>query len=308
MRLLIVTLIGFVTSSFALPQYGKAPIGGGANLNPSRKPSPNLPAGCQIQYKTIYDIVEKEQLTQKCSTQYKDQCTQKYNNVCTPYTENVCQTLYNNVCETKYRDNCYQAQRDVQEPYEEDVCVDKDVPVCDKHWQCNNPNTPLSNCNDKIWVDNQESCKYLKKTVCNKVQKYRTVKQPYRKCDKESWQDCNDVPYQQCNPVTKQRCEDVPYNDCQKVPYQACQPVHKLVKEQVSQKRPFRVCTGVNEPYKYTNQEIEDYDFIELRTGATDSDVGSPVDNGLTEDDPNRDVEQITTKKPPKSSDAIVFG
>jgi len=147
-----------------------------------------------------------------------------------------------------------------------------------------------------------------KKTVCNKVQKYRTVKQPYRKCDKESWQDCNDVPYQQCNPVTKQRCEDVPYNDCQKVPYQACQPVHKLVKEQVSQKRPFRVCTGVNEPYKYTNQEIEDYDFIELRTGATDSDVGSPVDNGLTEDDPNRDVEQITTKKPPKSSDAIIFG
>merc|ERR1712241_179444 len=256
MRLLIVTLIGFVTSSFALPQYGKAPGGGGANLNPSRKPSPNLPAGCRIQYKTIYDIVEKEQLTQKCSTQYKDQCTQKYNNVCTPYTENVCQTLYNNVCETKYRDNCYQAQRDVQEPYEEDVCVDKDVPVCDK----------------------------------------------------DSWQDCNDVPYQQCNPVTKQRCEDVPYNDCQKVPYQACQPVHKLVKEQVSQKRPFRVCTGVNEPYKYTNQEIEDYDFIELRTGATDSDVGSPVDNGLTEDDPNRDVEQITTKKPVKSSDAIIFG
>jgi len=155
MRLLIVTLIGFVTSSFALPQYGKAPGGGGANLNPSRKPSPNLPAGCQIQYKTIYDIVEKEQLTQQCSTQYKDQCTQKYNNVCTPYTENVCQTLYNNVCETKYRDNCYQAQRDVQEPYEEDVCVDKDVPVCDKHWQCNIPNTPLSSCNDKIWVDNQ---------------------------------------------------------------------------------------------------------------------------------------------------------
>merc|ERR1711862_705360 len=79
---------------------------------------------------------------------------------------------YEAKCETKYKDNCYEAYRDVQEPYVEDVCNDKDVAVCDKHWQCQNPNLPLENCNDKVWVDNQASCKYLKQTVCNQVEKY----------------------------------------------------------------------------------------------------------------------------------------
>merc|ERR1712203_419965 len=114
--------------------------------------------------------------------------------------------------------------------------VDKDVAVCDKHWECQNPNLPIANCNDKVWVDNQNSCKYLKKSICTQVEKYRTRSEPYQKCDQVSWQDCNDVPYEVCDLVTKENCKDVPYNDCQQVPYQDCNPVHKKVSEQVSQK------------------------------------------------------------------------
>lgn len=296
MKLLIVTFIGLVANTLALPQYGSS---GGFGTSSGDKLTggkrPNLPAGCRIQYKTVYDIVEKEKFETKCQEKYKSQCTEKYNKVCTPYTENVCKTAYKENCETKYKDNCYEAYRDIQEPYEEDVCVDKDIAVCDKHWQCNNPNLPLSDCNDKVWVDNKATCKYLKKSFCEKVQKYRTTKQPYKKCDQESWQDCNDVPYEKCDPVTRNDCKDVPYNDCKKVPYQDCKPVHSKVPEQVSQKRPFRVCDGSNnEPYRYTDQEIADYDFVELRTGA--------VDPGLVD---NKQIEEATTKK---SSSAITFG
>merc|ERR1712154_301229 len=160
------------------------------------------------------------------------------------------------------------AYRDVQEPYVEDVCNDKDVAVCDKHWQCQNPNLPLENCNDKVWVDNQASCKYLKQTVCNQVEKYRTTKEPY--------------------------------HDCRDVPYQDCQEIHKQVPHQVSRKRPFRVCDGVVDHYKYSDQEIADYDFIELRTGASEESDVESVEQSL---------EDFTTKAPTKKAPgAITFG
>merc|ERR1712153_93645 len=183
------------------------------------------------------------------------------------YQENICKTAFEAKCDTKYKDNCFEAFRDVKQPYVEDVCVDKDVAVCDKHWECQNPNLPIANCNDKVWVDNQNSCKYLKKSICTQVEKYRTRSEPYQKCDQVSWQDCN--------------------------------PVHKKVSQQVSQKRPFRVCNNSGkDPYRFTDDEIADYDFIELRTGAVEE-----VDQS---------VEEVTTKKPvdvgSKSSSAITFG
>jgi len=300
MKFLIVTLIGLVASSFAAPQYGSSGGSGRDDLTNGNRPSPNLPAGCRIEYKTVYDIVENEKFETQCTTKFKKQCTEKYNRVCTPWTETVCKTLNENICETKYRDNCYEKYRDIKEPYEEDVCVDKDIAVCDKHWQCNNPNIPISDCNDKVWVDNKETCQYLKRTFCEPVQKYRTVKQPYQHCDNESWQDCKDVPYKKCDDYARNDCKDVPYQDCNQVPWQDCEEVHFKVPEQVSQKRPFRVCDGQaggnNDPYRYSDQEIADYDFIELRTGAVDTDAVDAED---------KQVEEVTTKK---SSSAITFG
>merc|ERR1739838_487823 len=110
--------------------------------------------------------------------------------------------------------------------------------------------------------DNKETCQYLKKSFCETVQKYRTVKQPYQHCDKESWQDCKDVPYK--------KCDDYARNDGQ--------------------------AGGNNDPYRYSDQEIADYDFIELRTGAVDTDAVDAED---------KQVEEVTTKK---SSSAITFG
>merc|ERR1712183_1258734 len=136
----------------------------------------------------------------------------------------------------KYRDNCYEAYKEVQEPYVEDECVDKDVAVCDKHWQCTDPNEPLATCSDKVWVDNLEACKYLKKSFCTEVTKYRTIKEPYQKCDQIAYDECNDVPYDKCDFFTKESCQDHPYDHFYQVPYQDCQDVHKLVSEQVSQK------------------------------------------------------------------------
>jgi len=271
MKLLIVTFIGLVANSYALP-HGSSGGSGRDGLTNGNRPKQNLPAGCQIQYKTVYDIVQNEKFERKCTTKFETQCTEKYNRVCTPWTDIVCQTLYKNVCVTKWRD--------IEEPYEEDVCVDKDIAVCDKHWQCSNPNLPLSDCNDKVWVDNKDTCQDLKKSVCETVIKYRTVKQPYQKC--------NDVPYEKCEEVTQIECEYVPYQDCEKVPYQDCKQVHSKVPEQVSQKRPFRVCDG------QADQEIADYDddddnddfIIELWTGAVDTD---------TVDAEDKQIEEVTT-------------
>jgi len=275
MKLLIVTLIGLVANVFALPQYGSnlGGNGGGSLIGGSSRPKPNLPAGCRIEYKTVYDIEEVENF----ETKYRKEC----NEVCNPWTENKCETLYRKKCETKWRDNCY----DIDVPYEEDVCVDKDIAVCKKHWQCSNPSLPLSECNDKVWVDNKNECEYLKKSFCDKVQKYRKE----QKCDKESWQDCKNQPYEKCNKITHNNCKNV----CKDVPYQ----VHSKEPKQITRRRPFRVCNGSNKPdYRYTDQEIEKFDFG-LRSGA--------VDSGLIED--KKEVEE-TTKTPKKSSSAITFG
>jgi len=304
MNPLLITVFGLVSTTLAMPQYGgNGNSGQIGNLNNNGGQQggrqPNLPAGCTIQYKTVYDIVENEKFETKCVEKYKPQCTERYNRVCTPYQENICKTAYEAKCDTKYKDNCFEAYRDVKEPYVEDVCVDKDVAVCDKHWECQNPNLPIANCNDKVWVDNQNSCKYLKKSICTQVEKYRTRSEPYQKCDQVSWQDCNDVPYEVCDLVDRENCKDVPYQDCQQVSWQDCNPVHKKVSSQVSQKRPFRVCNNSGkDPYRFTDDEIADYDFIELRTGAVEE-----VDQS---------VEEVTTKKPvdvgSKSSSAITFG
>ena len=70
---LLVTVLGLVAATHALPQgYGSS-----GNLNvPSKTPAapsqtPNLPAGCSIQYKWVNVIVEVEELTQKCEQRYR---------------------------------------------------------------------------------------------------------------------------------------------------------------------------------------------------------------------------------------------
>jgi len=151
MNPLLITVFGLVSTTLAMPQYGgNGNSGQIGNLNNNGGQQggrqPNLPAGCTIQYKTVYDIVENEKFETKCVEKYRSQCTERYNRVCTPYQENICKKAYETKCDTKYKDNCFEAYRDVKEPYVEDVCVDKDVAVCDKHWECQNPNLPIANC------------------------------------------------------------------------------------------------------------------------------------------------------------------
>ena len=112
---------------------------------------------------------------------------------------------------------------------------------CDKHWQCANPSQSLANCNDKIWVEDQTSCKTLLATECSDVTNYRTVKQPYEKCEQESYDDCQKVPSQVCETVTREECLII---DCQEVPYQQCEQVHKIVPEQVQQQKEVTICDG----------------------------------------------------------------
>lgn len=293
-------IICMATVVIGLPQN----YGSGREIDQSftgKKPElPKLSEGCKIQYKTVYDIVEKDIIEKKCTKKYREVFDVKYETVCTPYQEEVCSLQYKNVCETKYRDNCYEAYQEVQEPYVEDECVDKDVAVCDKHWQCTDPNEPLATCSDKVWVDNLEACKYLKKSLCQEVSKYRTIKEPYQKCDQIAYDECNDVPYDKCDYVTKESCQDHPYDHFYQVPYQDCQDVHKLVSEQVSQKKPFRICEGV-EPHQFTDREIEDYpDIIDPFGRIDEINVRSEEDNG----EDVSEEKDTTTKKSTK----ITFG
>jgi len=257
---------------------------------------PDLPEGCRIQYKTVFDIIEKDIIETKCDEKYRDKCETKYKKVCNPYQEEVCTKEYKNICETKYKDKCYEAYNDVQEEYVEKECTDKDIAVCDKHWQCSTPNVPLSNCNDKVWVDNLDTCKYLKKSICKDVTKYRTVQKPYQKCDQVPYDECRDVPFDSCDLITKETCQNNAYEDCIQVPYQDCKEVHKLVPEQVSKKIPFKVCEG-SKPQKLTDREIEDLPDIIDPFGRTDVGIEPRTEEVKFEDD---------TKK--KASNAIVFG
>jgi len=227
----------------------------GQNVGPLAPPS-GSGTNCRTEYKTINVIVETEKFERKCVQKYRNECVQKSKRVCTPYQEKVCQTVNNQQCYTKYRDYCYEAYRDVMEPYTENICVDKGQRRCDKHWQCANPSQSLANCNDKIWVEDQTSCKTLLATECTDVTNYRTVKQPYQKCEQESYDDCKNVPSQVCETVTRERCDNVPWNDCQDVPYQHCEDVHKTVPEQVQQQKLVTICDNNDYGNDYGNGNV----------------------------------------------------
>ena len=72
---LLVTVLGLVATTYAIPQgYGQS---GNLGIQQTPKPdfnpgkTPNLPAGCSIQYKTVNVIVEVEELTQQCEQRYR---------------------------------------------------------------------------------------------------------------------------------------------------------------------------------------------------------------------------------------------
>ena len=123
----------------------------------------------------------------------------------------------------------------------------------------------MDNCNDRIWVDNPATCKGSKGNSCENVQKYKTVNEPYEKCDKIPYvdeNDCQEVAVRKCETVTQNNCIKEPYDDCREIPYEDCKNIYKSVPEQVARKRPFGVCGYDDEtPYEFTDKEIEEYDF-----------------------------------------------
>ena len=74
MNPLLITVFGLVSTTLAMPQYGgNGNSGQIGNLNGGQQGGrqPNLPAGCTIQYKTVYDIVENEKFETKCVEKYR---------------------------------------------------------------------------------------------------------------------------------------------------------------------------------------------------------------------------------------------
>ncbi len=169
--------------------------------------------------------------------------------------------------------------------------MDKYRKVCEKHWVTQSDN-------EKIWADDPATCKDLKETECNPVQKYRTVKQPYRKCDKVPYDECKNEPYEACNWHESEKCRNQPYQDCRDVPYDDCQEVHKNVPHQVTKVVPLRVCDG-KEPYEYTREEVVDYDLLDPRNG---------FDEELLEEEPEKLTGSADSEEKKKPSSAIIFG
>merc|ERR1712018_763162 len=155
-------------------------------------------------------------------------------------------------------------------------CKDEQVRKCEKHWEEGNDGS-------KNWVDNPATCKTLYETQCYPVTKYRTVKEPY------------------------QKCENAPYQDCQDVPWQDCKKVHKSVPHQVAKRRPFRVCNN-KDPYEFTDAEINQFDILEIRT--VDSDDEFDENDDVEEVDPKllEETEEEEEKPQKQSSSAITFG
>jgi len=274
----LISLSFFVAFTLAMPQYGNQPQSQPQIKIPQNSQGgrqPNLPQGCRIEYRTIYDIVEVEEF----ETKYKRQCKTEFQRICSPYREQNCQTKYEKKCETLTRNKCYEAFKDV--PWDTEECKEETVRKCDKHW--------VTNGGAKEWADNPSTCKNLKETKCYPVTKIR--KEPYQQCDKENYQECNDYPREICNWVTKEKCENEPYQDCQEVPYQE----HKLVPKQVSKRKPFKVCQDID-PYEFSDAEILEYDFSDY-----DSRIADPRNSG-------DDEEIVDNEKQVQSDSAITFG
>lgn len=280
------------SSVVSRPQYGPSQE---VNLpDHARQPPKQLPPGCKIVHKTVYDIVEKEEFETKCLTKLRNVCTEEFQRICEPYQEEVCRTVNDQKCDTLYRDKCYEAYKDVQEEYQEEECVDKVVKVCEKHWE-------VKSETEKIWTDDPATCKDLKESECHPVTKYRTKKEPYQQCDKEPYQNCYNVPRKVCDFVTKDKCRSEPLKVCKDVPYEDCQEVHKLVPHQVAKLKAFKVCDHIDDPYELSQQELVDYDLIDQRIG------GNPDDEVEVIDPANIDATTGAAEET-KADSAILFG
>merc|ERR1719445_2623173 len=152
-------------------------------------------------------------------------------------------------CDTNWKQECNQLYKDVQQEYQAEECKDQEVRKCEKHWEEGTDGS-------KNWVDNPATCKTLRETNCYPVTKYKTVKEPYQKCDRVPYETCNDVPYENCNWVNREKCENAPYQDCNDVPWQDCKQVHKSVPHQVARRRPYRVS---NDEFN-ENDDVEEID------------------------------------------------
>ena len=141
----------------------------------------------------------------------RSECDEKYQKICKPYQDKICKTDFERKCEVKYKESCETIDIFGEVEYQEEVCEEKNVRVCDKHWECTNPNLEISNCNDKSWTENPSTCKYLKKTECHQETKYKTVKKPTQKCGRVAYDDCQNIPYEKCDLVTKQDCQNESY-------------------------------------------------------------------------------------------------
>merc|ERR1711923_689750 len=307
MKTLCLILSALTIVSQARPQYGGAgnngrqpggSFGQQTQVRPTARP-PFLPQGCRLEYKIVYSVEEREEYENKCETRYRQECQNKFQRICNPYREKQCQTDYKRQCDTNWKQECNQLYKDVQQEYQTEECKDQEVRKCEKHWEEGTDGS-------KNWVDNPATCKTLRETNCYPVTKYKTVKEPYQKCDRVPYETCNDVPYENCNWVNREKCENAPYQDCNDVPWQDCKQVHKSVPHQVARRRPFRVCNN-KDPYEFTDAEINQFDILEIRT--VDSDEFDENDD-VEEVDPKllEETEEEEEKPQKQSSSAITFG
>merc|ERR1712038_2127448 len=184
------------------PQYGNQPQSQPQIKIPQNSQGgrqPNLPQGCRIEYRTIYDIVEVEEF----ETKYKRQCKTEFQRICSPYREQNCQTKYEKKCDKhwvtnggakEWADNpstcknlketkCYPVTKIRKEPYQQ----------CDK--------------------ENYQECNDYPREICNWVTK--------EKCENEPYQDCQEVPYQEHKLAPKQVSKRKPFKVCQDIdPYE----------------------------------------------------------------------------------------
>jgi len=256
------------------PQYGS----GGGGDEPE----------CITKFREVDDIENKEEFRKICNPVTKAVCVTKYRKDCIDVTSQECKTEYRKDCQTLYRDKCFDDYRDASEPYTEDECRTEYVPVCEKGWV-------EQGYNDKVWADIPETCKDLPKTVCVPVNKVRTVKEKYTKCDKEPYEDCKEVPEEKCIPVVNQKCKDVPYEDCRDETTQVCEDKHFQVPTPIKRKVSVRVCKDASGKFPEDGPLIPGTGDVEIIPAVTVPPVTNPVGirSGNTDDAGNDDPDKI---------------
>lgn len=200
----------------------------------ARPQDAELDPGCRYETKLVDDIKYEEVYDETCVEYYEDICVEKEREVCTFARVNVCEASNGECTETACTD-CKLSSRQIQYNQTRDECIPIGFKVCDQKWE-------LQPDGSNLYVDDLDTCEFLKKDECTKVTKTLTRSEPFTQCTSRPCDGCE--PIVKCErKQTLTGCKKEKYDDCcEKQTLEDCTPRHRRIAVQVKSPKSVIVC------------------------------------------------------------------